>query len=68
MLVVVWRESGASPVKQPMTSGLGSTLIDHAIPGATVSGEFQVGGVACTAELPLPPAETGAAGGTRPPA
>jgi two-component system CheB/CheR fusion protein len=68
VLAVVWRENGAPPVKQPMTSGLGSRLIDHAIPGATVSREFPAGGLLCTVELPLPPAETGAAGGTRPPA
>jgi two-component system CheB/CheR fusion protein len=64
MLTVVWREKDGPPVKPPTTSGLGSTLIDHAIPGAKISREFQANGLVCTMELPLP--ADGTIGGTSP--
>jgi two-component system CheB/CheR fusion protein len=57
VLTVVWREKGGPPVKQPTASGLGSKLIDHAIPGAKISREFQTDGLVCAMELPLPAAD-----------
>jgi two-component system CheB/CheR fusion protein len=63
VLSVIWQEQGGAPVRPPASSGLGSTLIDHAIPGATIRREFQPEGFVCTIELPLPAAE-GTIGGT----
>jgi two-component system CheB/CheR fusion protein len=57
VLTVVWREKGGPPVTQPTPSGLGSKLIDHAIPGAKISREFQTDGLVCAMELPLPAAD-----------
>jgi two-component system, chemotaxis family, CheB/CheR fusion protein len=52
-LRLVWREAGgASPAKSP-SSGLGSDLIDHAIPGASVQRELHQDGLVCTIELTL---------------
>lgn len=49
-----WRESGGkTPGKMP-PAGLGSNLIENAIPGAVVHREFQAQGLTCTIELALP--------------
>ncbi|HEY7638758.1 MAG TPA: CheR family methyltransferase [Steroidobacteraceae bacterium] len=53
VLRLTWRETGgAKPAES--TTGLGSQLIEHAIPGATVRRRFDERGLACTIELLLP--------------
>jgi two-component system CheB/CheR fusion protein len=54
LLTVVWREHGGPTVTRPKTAGFGSTLIEKAIPNATVRRDFNPDGVVCTLELPLP--------------
>lgn len=54
LLTVVWRESGGPSVTQPESTGFGSTLIEKAIPNATVRREFGSEGVICAIELALP--------------
>ncbi|HET9445814.1 MAG TPA: sensor histidine kinase, partial [Steroidobacteraceae bacterium] len=51
---LVWRETGATAPHTPVEGGLGSNLIDHAIPGAKVKRDFQEDGLMCTIELALP--------------
>jgi two-component system CheB/CheR fusion protein len=52
-LRVVWHEAGgASPATSP-PPGLGSDLIDHAIPGARVQRELNQDGLVCTIQLTL---------------
>jgi len=52
-LRLVWHEAGgASPAKSP-PPGLGSDLIDHAIPGARVQRELRPDGLVCTIRLTL---------------
>ena len=52
-LRLVWHErGGASPSKAP-PPGLGSDLIDHAIPGASVHRELYQDGLVCTIQLTL---------------
>jgi two-component system CheB/CheR fusion protein len=53
LLTIVWREAGGPAVQEPTRQGLGSSLIEHAIPGATVRHEFHSQGLACTIEVPL---------------
>jgi two-component system, chemotaxis family, CheB/CheR fusion protein len=68
VLRLVWRETGSAKPHESATTGLGSQLIEHAIPGATVRRSFDEQGLACTIELSLPtqrddaPAEPGAHG------
>jgi two-component system CheB/CheR fusion protein len=54
VLCLVWRETGSGQPGESSTSGLGSQLIEHAIPGARVHRGFYDDGLACTIELPLP--------------
>ncbi len=58
-----WKESGGPPVRRPAASGLGSTLIESAIPGAQVKREFRPDGVICIIELALPEAADDGVGG-----
>ena len=52
-LRLVWHEAGAAaPVKSPL-AGLGTDLIDHAIPGARVDRELHPDGLVCTIRLTL---------------
>ena len=52
-LRLVWHEAGgALPAKSP-PPGLGSDLIDHAIPGARVQRELRADGLVCTIQLTL---------------
>jgi two-component system, chemotaxis family, CheB/CheR fusion protein len=51
-----WMEEDGPAVREPGAHGLGSTLIDTAIPGAEVKRQFQPEGFACTIEVPLPQA------------
>ncbi len=50
---MVWEETGGPRVDRPGPSGLGTSLIDSAIPGAAVSREFRPDGLVCTIEVPL---------------
>jgi two-component system CheB/CheR fusion protein len=54
LLTAVWRESGGPPVTEPTSAGFGSTLIEKAIPNATVRREFDSDGIVCTIEVLLP--------------
>ncbi|MBV9236977.1 MAG: PAS domain-containing protein [Xanthobacteraceae bacterium] len=53
-LKLVWQEQGGPPVRPPTETGLGTTLIDTAIPGARVTREFRPEGLRCTIDAPLP--------------
>jgi two-component system CheB/CheR fusion protein len=53
-LQLVWRESGGAAPTQAQPAGLGTRLIENAIPGADVRREFQASGLVCTIELSLP--------------
>lgn len=63
VLAVVWREKDGPAAEPPAAAGFGTALIDHAIPGATVSREFRADGLLCTIEVALP--EAGNGGPTR---
>jgi two-component system CheB/CheR fusion protein len=52
-LHLVWRESGGIAPLGLRAPGLGSRLIENAIPGASVRREFPASGLVCTIELPL---------------
>jgi two-component system, chemotaxis family, CheB/CheR fusion protein len=53
-LNLVWQEQGGPQIGSPTATGLGTTLIDTAIPGARVSREFRPDGLRCTIAAPLP--------------
>jgi two-component system, chemotaxis family, CheB/CheR fusion protein len=53
VLRMTWREKQGPPVQRPMSGGLGSVLIEGAIPGATVKRDFVPDGLFCTIEVPL---------------
>jgi two-component system, chemotaxis family, CheB/CheR fusion protein len=53
LLELVWREIDGPPVVTPERKGLGSTLIERGVPGATVKNEFLPDGLICTIVLPL---------------
>jgi two-component system CheB/CheR fusion protein len=52
-LKLVWREAGGPPMKPPGKAGLGSSLIDGAIPEASVERVFNHDGLICTITIPL---------------
>jgi two-component system CheB/CheR fusion protein len=52
-LHLVWRESGGPAPVGLQPPGLGTRLIENAIPGAIVRREFPASGLVCTIELPL---------------
>jgi two-component system CheB/CheR fusion protein len=54
VLRLTWRETGGPKPGESSASGLGSQLIEHAIPGARVRRQMGGDGLACTIELPLP--------------
>jgi len=58
LIRVEWLETDGPAVQKPAGGGVRKTLIESAIPGATVKREFRRAGLACTIELELP----GAAG------
>jgi two-component system CheB/CheR fusion protein len=60
VMLVSWLERGALPARTAKGAGLGSALIEHAIPHAKVRREFGPEGLVCTIELPL--AEAGGDG------
>jgi two-component system CheB/CheR fusion protein len=51
-----WQERGGPPVAEPATAGLGTTLIEGALPNATVTREFRPEGFVCRLIMPLPAA------------
>ena len=53
VLSVVWRERGGPPCQHPAQTGFGTSLIEHGIPGATVSREFLPEGLLCAIEVSL---------------
>ncbi|HTV32314.1 MAG TPA: chemotaxis protein CheB [Methylocella sp.] len=52
-LMFRWQEKEGPPVTRPEAVGFGSTLIENAIPNATVRREFRPDGLLWTVELPL---------------
>jgi two-component system CheB/CheR fusion protein len=52
-LTMTWREKNGPVVQAPKSDGMGSALIEQAIPQATVSREFAADGFLCTIEVPL---------------
>jgi two-component system CheB/CheR fusion protein len=54
VLKLVWHERNGPRVTPPARSGLGSALIERAIPNATVRREFREDGLFCTIEVSLP--------------
>ena len=54
VLQLTWRETGGPAPVESAPCGLGSKLIDNAIPGARVRRQLGVDGLKCTIELPLP--------------
>src|SRR5262249_8238964 len=53
-MILVWQEKAGPAVKSPEAVGLGTSLIENAIPGATVRREFRPDGLVCSIEVPLP--------------
>ena len=53
-LNLAWQEQGGPQIGSPTHTGLGTTLIDTAIPGARVTREFRPEGLRCTIAAPLP--------------
>ena len=49
----IWQEHGGPPVTAPAKSGLGSALIEGAIPNVTVKREYGEYGLKCTIKVPL---------------
>ena len=64
LIRVEWQETGGPPVRKPATGGFGTTLIETAIPGATVKRELSSAGLTCIIELELPEAVENAALGS----
>ena len=52
-LRLVWQESGVTVPEKSPEPGLGSDLIDHAIPGASVQRELHPDGLVCTIKLTI---------------
>lgn len=52
-LRLVWHESGGAVPEKSPAAGLGSDLIDHAIPGASVHRELHPDGLVCTIKLTI---------------
>ena len=52
-LALVWQESGGTVPEKSPAAGLGSDLIDHAIPGASVQRQLHPDGLVCTIKLTI---------------
>ncbi|HUI98064.1 MAG TPA: chemotaxis protein CheB [Xanthobacteraceae bacterium] len=62
-LTVVWKESGGPAVKRPRRSGAaGASLIEQAVPSASVQRDFRADGLVCTIALLLPDDAAGGQG------
>lgn len=57
-LKAVWRESGGPEVSEPAATGLGTQLIDHAIPTAAVERRYETEGFVCVIDLVLEEGDT----------
>jgi two-component system, chemotaxis family, CheB/CheR fusion protein len=53
MLEFIWEEHDGPLVPQPIRQGLGSVLIEGAIPNAAVHREFHADGLVCTIQVAL---------------
>jgi two-component system CheB/CheR fusion protein len=53
VLDFIWEEHGGPSVQEPAPPGLGSALIEDAIPDATVSREFHADGLVCEIQVPV---------------
>jgi two-component system CheB/CheR fusion protein len=62
LLTVVWQETDGPRVQQPTSQGLGTSLIENAIPGAKVHQKFNTNGLICTIELVLSEFDRGESG------
>jgi two-component system, chemotaxis family, CheB/CheR fusion protein len=51
----VWEEKGGPPVRRSSRRGLGMTLIQNGLPGATVDYRFHRSGIVCAIDLALKP-------------
>jgi PAS domain S-box-containing protein len=59
-LRLLWQEEGGPTVAPPMRRGFGTRMIERALAaelGGTARIDFLPGGISCTVEAPLPPAE-----------
>lgn len=61
VLKFIWQEQGGATTRRPSTSGLGTSLIENAIPHAAVRREFGSQGLTCTIEVPLQAEKDGSA-------
>jgi two-component system CheB/CheR fusion protein len=52
-LEFLWEEHGGPPVVQPVERGLGSALIEGAVPNATVRRQFHTDGLVCAIRVPV---------------
>jgi two-component sensor histidine kinase len=52
-LRMIWSEQGGPAVREPMRNGLGTYLVQKAIPNAEVTQDFRPSGLVCTIEFPL---------------
>jgi two-component sensor histidine kinase len=52
-VAITWQERGGPPISLPGTSGLGSVLIETAIPGASVERSFESAGLTVVLRVPL---------------
>jgi len=59
VLLFRWEKKGGPRVEKPATTGFGSYLMEHGVPGASVKRDFAADGMTCTIEVPL----TGNGGG-----
>ena len=53
VLDFIWQECGGPPAERPEENGFGTSLIQTAIPNATVRREFRADGLVCTIRVPL---------------
>ncbi|MBV8472112.1 MAG: PAS domain S-box protein, partial [Hyphomicrobiales bacterium] len=54
---LTWQETGGPPVRKPVRTGFGGSLIERGLTGAVVRREFNPEGFTCTIELALPDPE-----------
>jgi len=52
-VAITWQERGGPPISLPGTSGLGSVLIETAVPGASVERSFESAGLTVVLRVPL---------------
>jgi two-component system CheB/CheR fusion protein len=52
-LRIIWSEQGGPAVREPVRNGLGTFLVQKAIPNAEVTQDFRPSGLVCRIEFPL---------------